>query len=205
MKLFYAPNTISIAVAICLEEAGLPYEAVALDFSNAEQASPHYLTINPKARVPALQVNDIVITETGAILELIASLAPNAGLIPSDPIMAAHMREAMYYLASTMHVNHAHMRRGHRWADQEASWKDMANKVPETMAASALYVEDNCVKEPFVTGDSISLADPYLFMLCYWLGGDGVDIANYPRLTRFVKKMDARDSIKSMKDKGMLR
>ncbi|MEP6269792.1 MAG: glutathione S-transferase, partial [Paracoccaceae bacterium] len=32
MKLFYAPNTISIAVAIGLEEAGIAYEPVLVDF-----------------------------------------------------------------------------------------------------------------------------------------------------------------------------
>ena len=34
MQLYYAPRTISVAVAIALEEAGLDYEAIKLDFAS---------------------------------------------------------------------------------------------------------------------------------------------------------------------------
>ena len=40
--------------------------------------------------------------------------------------LAAHMRGVMYYLASTMHVAHAHKMRGSRWADQTSSFEDMS-------------------------------------------------------------------------------
>ena len=65
--------------------------------------------------MPALILNDSdqqAITETGAILELIADLAPQADLRPSAPYAAALMRSYLHYLASTMHVNHAHSLRG---------------------------------------------------------------------------------------------
>ena len=143
MKLFYAPNTISIASAIALDEAGITYEPVRVDFSTGEQTKPAYHAINPKGRVPALVTDDGILTETGAILEHIAALKPDAGLVPSDPWRAAHMRAAMYYLASTMHVNHAHKLRGHRWADLEASRADMTAKVAQTMTESCTYIEEN--------------------------------------------------------------
>ena len=120
MQLYYAKGTIAIAVAIALHEAGVEFEPVRLDFKAGEQTRPDYHAINPKGRVPALVTDQGILTETAAILEHIADLAPAAGLRPSDPWQAAKMREAMLYLASTMHVNHAHRARGHRWADDEA-------------------------------------------------------------------------------------
>ena len=51
------------------------------------------------------------------------------------------MREAMYYLASTMHVNHAHRMRGHRWSDNAAAQVSMAAKVQENMAGCCAHVE----------------------------------------------------------------
>ena len=54
LKLYYAPGTISIAVALGIEEAGLSYEPVKVDFATAAQTKPAYLAINPKGRVPAL-------------------------------------------------------------------------------------------------------------------------------------------------------
>ncbi len=204
MQLYYTPGTISIAVAITLEEAGLDYTAIKVDFAQAEQTKPPYLGKNPKGRVPALEVQGQFLTETGALLDYIAATAPQAGLVPANPLDAARMRSVMYYLASTMHVNHAHKMRGSRWADQQTSFDDMITKVPQTMAASAQFVEENALQGPYVMGDSLSLADPYLFITCNWLKGDGVDPADYPRISAFLAAMENRASVKAVRTKGML-
>ncbi|HAW46364.1 MAG TPA: glutathione S-transferase [Roseovarius sp.] len=195
MKLYYARGTIAIAVAIALHEAGLEFEPVRLDFKAGEQTQPRYHAVNPKGRVPALVTESGILTETAAILEHIADLAPAAGLRPTDPFEAAKMREAMCYLASTMHVNHAHRVRGHRWADEESSLADMKAKAVETMTASAAHVENHMLKGPYVLGEAVSLADPYLYVACSWLPGDGVDMAAYPKITAFVEAMRTRASV----------
>lgn len=205
MKLYYTPGTISIAVAIALEEAGLAYDPVKVDFATAEQTKPDYLALNPKGRVPTL-INEAgdALTETGALLDYISALAPQAGLVPDVPALAAHMRGVMYYLASTMHVAHAHKMRGSRWADQQSSFDDMTAKVPETMRACATFVEENALRGDFVTGNTISIADPYLFITCNWLEGDGVAVSDFPGIRGFLERMEARDSVKTMRAKGML-
>ena len=48
LTLYFTPGTISVAVAIAIEEAALPYQPVRVDFSTAEQTKPEYLAINPK-------------------------------------------------------------------------------------------------------------------------------------------------------------
>ena len=204
MQLYYAPRTISVAVAIALEEAGLEYEAIKLDFAGGEQTKPAYKQINPKGRVPALVVDGGILTETGALLDYIATIAPQAGLVPSDPIMAARMREVMYYLASTMHVNHAHKMRGERWADKKSSWKDMKDKVAQTMTASCTYICSNGLRGPFVLGDEVSLADAYLYVVCSWLEGDGVDVTAFPKIITFRDAMEARASVQAVRAAGML-
>ncbi len=204
MQLYYAPRTISIAVAIALEEAGLDYEAIRLDFADGEQTKPAYKQINPKGRVPALAVDGGILTETGALLDYIATIAPQAGLVPEDPVMAARMREVMYYLASTMHVNHAHKMRGHRWADKKSSWKDMKDKVAQTMTASCKYISSNGLRGPFVLGETFSLADAYLYVVCSWLEGDGVDVSAFPKILAFREAMEARPSVQAVRAAGML-
>lgn len=205
MRLYFAPGTISIAVAITLHEAGLPFEAVKVDFKNAEQTLPDYLAINPKGRVPTLEVEGHRLTETGALLDYIATLAPQSNLVPQDHIEAAQMRSVMYYLASTMHVNHAHLRRGSRWADKPESHEDMAAKAPQTMAQSARFIEDSCLRGPYVLGDQFSVADPYLFVVCSWLEGDGVDITHYPAISSFLDRMRSRPSVQTVIAQGMFR
>ncbi|MEM7520198.1 MAG: glutathione S-transferase N-terminal domain-containing protein [Pseudomonadota bacterium] len=205
MQLYYAPGTISVAVAIALEEAGLGYTPRKVDFAEAAQTKPDYLALNPKGRVPALALQTgQVLTETGALLEYIAQVSQRSALVPTKAEDAAHMRAVMYYLASTMHVAHAHKMRGSRWADDASSWADMAAKVPETMTACAAYVEAACLKGAYVLGYDFSLADPYLFVVCNWLQGDGVNMAIFPTITNFLALMETRESVKAVRAKGIL-
>ena len=204
LRLFYAPGTIATAAAIPLHEAGLAFEPVLVDFASAEQTKPDYHGVNPKGRVPALVSNQGTLTETGALLEYIAVLAPQASLIPDDPFMAARMRELMYYLASTMHVAHAHKLRGARWATNDSSFQDMTAKVPETMTACCAHIETCCLKGPYVLGEVFSLADPWLFTISQWLVGDGVDISAFDGLNAFMQAMETRASVKAVRNAGML-
>ena len=202
IKLYWAANTISSASAVALEEGGVHWESVEVDFKSAEQTTPAYMEINPKGRVPALATPGGTITETGAILEYIGATLIHS-LVPIDPLAAARMREVMYYLASTMHVNHAHRMRGARWADLETSWDDMKSKVPETMTASCGFIE-NVIEGPFVFGEQITLADCWLYPISTWLESDGVDVTAFPKVEAFRSAMEARPSVKAIRSLGMV-
>jgi glutathione S-transferase len=64
-----------------LEETGLPYGEVVLDYG-AAMKSPEYLAINPMGKVPALKHGDTVIAENAAICAYLADLVPEKGLAP---------------------------------------------------------------------------------------------------------------------------
>ena len=64
MRLYYSPNSCALASHIVLEEVGADYSLELIDFTKSEQNQADYLKINPKARVPALQTVDGIITET---------------------------------------------------------------------------------------------------------------------------------------------
>ena len=64
-----------------LEETGLPYDTVLLDYGTTMKA-PEYRAINPMGKVPALKHGDTVITEVAAICLYLADLAPDKQLAP---------------------------------------------------------------------------------------------------------------------------
>ena len=64
-----------------LEETGLPYDTVVLDYGTSMKA-PEYLVINPMGKVPALKHGDTVITEQAAICMYLADLVPEKKLAP---------------------------------------------------------------------------------------------------------------------------
>ena len=199
LKLYCAPTTISTAIVVALNE-GVHWEPIRVDVKGGEQTREPYLSLNPKGRVPVLLTPEGPLTETGAILEYLGETAlPD--LLPVDPLHRARMREVIHYLASTVHVAHAHMRRGYRWANEESSFEDMKAKVPGNMAASAAYLEE-LIEGPFIFGEAITLADPHLYTITTWLGPDGVDIAAYPKLAAFKQAMESRASVKKAQADG---
>lgn len=181
--LFYTPNSCALAPHLALELSGLQYEARKVDFANNEQRSPAYLRINPKGRVPALVTERGVLTENPAILAYISQCAPQAELAPlDDPFAFAQMQAFNSYLASTVHVAHAHRYRGYRWADAPEAIEAMKQKVPQNMRECFRLIDEELLQGPWVLGDKLSVCDLYLFTIGRWLPGDGVDIQEFPRV-----------------------
>ncbi|MCC2608898.1 glutathione S-transferase family protein [Neorhizobium petrolearium] len=194
--LYFAPGTCALASHIALADSGLPYEVKRLNFAEGEQRSEAYLKINPKGRVPALVTDKGALSETVAILAFIAQAAPLAKLAPlDDPFLFARMQAFNAYLSSTVHVAHAHGRRGTRWADEPSSHADMLRKVPQTMGECFRLIEDDFLAGPYVLGEQYSVADPYLFTIAGWLEGDKVDIAAFPRVQAHYERMKARPAV----------
>jgi len=199
LKLFYAVGTCALASHIALEEAGAEYEAVRLDFGANDQRKPEYLKINPKGRVPALTTDAGILTETPAILAYIAQVFPKANLAPlTDPFTFARVQAFNSYLCSTAHVNHAHLGRGSRWADDAVSIEDMKRKVPKNVGESFALMESEMVVGPWVMGKAYTICDPYLFTVARWLERDSVDIARFPKIHQHHKRMAERPAVKKV-------
>lgn len=193
MKLYFGPGSCALASHIVLEEIGVAHEAVKVDLAAGEQRKPEYLAVNPKGRVPALVTDHGTLTETPAVLIYLAQTHPAAGLAPTDPWQLAKVQEFNSYLASTVHVAHAHKQRGSRWSDDPASWEAMKAKVPTSMLAVFQPIEDALTSD-WVFG-AYSVADTYLFTIARWLEGDGVDLAKLPRVAAHMERMRARPAV----------
>jgi len=73
MLTFYyslAPNPMK--VALFLEEAGLPYEAVPVDTRKGEQHAPAFTALNPNAKVPVIVDGTATVFDSNAILLYLA-------------------------------------------------------------------------------------------------------------------------------------
>ena len=188
LTLYAATGSCSRASHIALEESGLAYKVRLVDFAKAEQREPAYLAINPKGRVPALATDQGVLTESPAILAHIAALSPPGLLAPTDPFAFARMQSFNLYLATTVHVAHAHGRRAARWSDDAAAQASMAAKVTQNMRDGFALIEAD------LTGEW-AMGDAYLFTFAGWLESDGVDIAEFPRVQAHFERMKARPAV----------
>ena len=194
LTLYSFTGSCSRASHIALEESGLDFEVRLVDFANNAQRDPAYLAINPKGRVPALATDQGVLTESPAILAHIAALSPASLLAPTDPFAFARMQAFNLYLATTIHVAHAHGRRASRWSDDAAAQASMAAKVTQNMRDGFALIEADLTGD-WVMGDAYTVADPYLFTFAAWLESDGVDIADFPRVQAHFERMQARPAV----------
>lgn len=197
--LYHARGTCAHAVQIALLEAGAPFDTIWLDFAQQQQRSAEFLHLNPLGRVPALVTPQGVLTEVPALLLLVAQTYPQAKLAPlDDPLELARMQSLTSYLASTVHVAHAHKRRGSRWADETEAIAAMQRKVAYSMEKAFKFIETEWLAHgPWVLGERYSVADGYLFVIGQWLAVDGVDEAQFPRLLAHRARMLERPAVQS--------
>ena len=199
LTFYYAPGTCALATHLALEYAGVPYEAVRLNFKEQQQRSADYLRINPKGRVPALATAQGVITETPALLQYVAQTFPEARLAPlDDAFLLAKMNEFNSYLCSTVHVAHAHGARGYRWSDDAEAIESMKRKVAQNMGDCFGLIEAHLFQGPWVLGERFSTSDLYLYTMTRWLEGDKVDVQRFAKVSAHLRRMDAQPLVQKV-------
>jgi glutathione S-transferase len=85
MKLYFNPLSPNVRrVRLTAAHLGLDLEEKQLDFAKGEHKTPEYLALNPNGAVPTLVDGDLVLTESRAIMQYLASKKPETGLLPRD-------------------------------------------------------------------------------------------------------------------------
>ena len=87
MKLYAAPRTRAVRVAWLLEELQLEYELQHVTFKPTSSA--FFIQDTPTGKVPTLEDGDVVMCESGAIMQYLLGRYGNGQLQP-DPLDAAH-------------------------------------------------------------------------------------------------------------------
>ena len=198
LRLFYSNGACSLAPHIVLEETGIPFEPVRVDMASGQQRSPEFLRINPKGRVPALAVDDWVLTENPAILQFIARSHPDSGLWPETLPDQARVAEWLAWIASTVHVAYAHVRRAERYADSEPALAEVRAKGLQTCRDLWRAIDTRLGEGPWAIGKRYSVADAYL--LVFWTWGRGsvlqFDMArDVPHWTAHALRMAERPAV----------
>ena len=89
MKLYGMGTSRSFRALWALEEAQLDFEYVPLEYGSSESGgmqSQAYLELNSQGKVPTLVDDDLIITESGAILNYLAARSDILTLIPRQDL-----------------------------------------------------------------------------------------------------------------------
>ncbi|UFH50584.1 glutathione S-transferase N-terminal domain-containing protein [Pseudomonas sp. KNUC1026] len=173
MKLYFAPNTCSLASHIVLEELGLPHQAVKVNNQTKRTADGEdHLTINPKGHVAALVRDDgEVITEAPVILQYLESLKPGAGLAPpAGSLERWRLLERLNFIGSELHPKVALL--------FNRDWPEaVLQGAREKLFKRVDYLENTLdSQQPF------DLSGAYLFAVLGWFKLVGLELSQWPRL-----------------------
>lgn len=193
MILYTSPLACSCAAHMMLIELGLPHEIKFVDI----YTQPHvliddgqiYASLNSKNAVPALRLDSgELLTEIGVILQYIANLKPEAGLLPkADSLARYRVMEWLSYVGSDVHKTigplfHPHM-------------PETAKEIHrQNLRRRLTYIEEQLAHQPYLTGETFTVADAYLFVMIGWEPYFKFDVAPYPNLARFHARVASRPS-----------
>jgi glutathione S-transferase len=101
MKLYvFPPSPRAMKVVALAEHLQLEHETQLVDLTKGDQTKPEFVALNPNGRMPVLEDDGLVLWESNAILQYLASKKPAAGLWPSDPRRQADVGRWMFWEAS---------------------------------------------------------------------------------------------------------
>jgi len=92
-------------VLFAANHLAIPYETVLVNFAKQDQKSPGFTALNPNQRMPVLEHDGFVLWESNAIVQYLASLKPEAGLLPAD--LKGRMTAVKWQFWETAHFDPA--------------------------------------------------------------------------------------------------
>jgi glutathione S-transferase len=201
MKLYYTPGACSLAVHIALREAGLEFGLEKVDLASKKtETGADFLAINAKGYVPALQMdNGQVLTEDQVILQYVADLNPTTCLAPPAGSLARYrLMEWLAFIATEVHKGFSPL------------WNPAAPEAARQQAITQLgrrfdFLSPTLGTQPWLLGDSYSVADAYLFTVLGWADYHKLDLAPWPALVEFRSRVAARPAVQqALKAEGLI-
>ena len=201
MKLYIKPGACSMASHIILAEIGGNYAVEIVDTANGETAGgANYREINPKGKVPALEVDGEVLTEGPAILQFLGDRAANVGLAPAGGTMArARVNEVLNFTGTELHVAFGPLFAANSTdAQKEAARQAVAGKLD--------WLEGKLADgRAHLTGEAFTIADAYAFVVANWANSTGIALTQWPHILAFMQRVGARPAVQRvLKAEGLV-
>ena len=185
-----------------MREAGLSPELVKVDTKSKKMdGGGDFYQVNPKGYVPALQLdNGSVLTEGPAIVQFLADQAPGARLIPQAGAFERYkVQEWLNFISTEIHKQFSPL--------FNPQVTDETRKAQVDKISSRLdWLEKELSSRQFIAGSTFSVADAYLFTVLNWTRPTKIDMAKWPSLQAYQKRIAERPAVQAaMKAEGLIK
>ncbi len=202
MKLYYAPGACSLSPHIVSREAGITLELLRVNTKDKSmEGGGDFRSVNPKGYVPALEMGDgQVLTEGPAIVQYLADQKPESGLAPKAGTLERYrLQEWLNFITSEIHKSFSPLFK----PNTPEEYKQITK---ENLAARFAWLDRQLAGRDYLMGGTFTVADAYLFTVVNWTHPMKIDLAPYPNLAAFQKRVAARPKVReAMKAEGLIK
>lgn len=197
--LYFAPQTCARVSLTALEEVGEPFETRLVAFLAGEHRKPEYLAINPSGKVPALLTAGGVVVQTSAILDYLARVHPDAGLLPrrDDAVARAEVLGWLFRCSSDLHplvTRFVLPAMASMDADAAAG---IRAKAAELLSQQLKWIDRHLAHHEWIFDEGWSIVDAYFAWIWFRLTGAGFDAGAFPAISEHFQRAGERPSAKA--------
>jgi len=188
----FAQSGNAYKAALALALAGADWEPRFVDYFGGETRSPEYRARNLMGEVPILEHNDLVLTQSGVILDYLAESLGRFG--PDD---AAERREILRWMFFDNHKLTSYTATLRFLRTFTEGTDPAVMKFLRGRAEGAWGVLDShlCART-FVVGERLTIADLSLCGYLFWPEEIGVDWDAYPHIRAWLARIAAQPRYK---------
>jgi maleylacetoacetate isomerase len=179
----YWRSSASFRVRIALNMLAIDYRTVPVNLLDGSHRNADYLKLNPQGLVPTLVIDGMALTQSLSIIEYLAEVRPESGLLPREPAGRQRVRALAYAVAMdihpvcNMHVA-AHLMTLTDKANAREEW--MKHFIADGLRKLEVMLLDRDGR--FCFGDAPTMADLCLVPQLYNARRWQVDIADFKRI-----------------------
>jgi len=201
--ILYGPkySTYTRTARLALEEKGLGYTLVGVDFLRGANKTPEHLSRHPFGKVPVLEHGQLKLYETAAILDYIDSAFIGVPLQPKEARVRARMLQVIGVIISYIYpamVGQILVERLIKPALGQPPDQSVVDLGLRRLRKGLAVLEDLVETPSFMIETSVSLADLYLVpMWAYFVETpEGkAAAAGLPRLNSWWNSMSSRSAV----------
>ena len=183
----YWRSSASYRVRIALGLAGLQWQNLPIDLVKGAQRSPEHLNRNPQGLVPVLEIDEISLTQSLAIIEYLNETR-SLGFLPENPIGRVRVRTLSYAIAMEIHPV-CNLKVAKFVSENSGGNLSVMDWMKEFIAPRLAAFETMLGDDFYCHGDQVTIADICLVPQIYNAKRWEIDLSSMPKINRINAKL----------------
>lgn len=168
MKLYGFGPTRSLRALWGLKELGVEFEFIPVNLQAGEHKTPEFLKLNPAGKVPVLVDDDLVLTESAAIVLYLAEKYPEKTLMPSGLEERAQVYRWVMFAMTELEQPLWRMAKHSFLYPEDKRLPQDIELAREDFKAMAAVLDRHMAGRQFIVGDRMTVADCVTAYLMDW-------------------------------------